>query len=539
VSRGSLEQPKRTDEDSLARIMDATEGLEAAFAYASRFGPVLDLALDEFLSTAQWPERERFRRQLTQHGLGQLNLDEMWRDMPRSPWEQAAPMPDRIVLSLQTLQEMRKARPLLDTCMAIVRRAYELYSSETDDDLKLSSDDPILLSATGGDAGLLLRAIKLLDQHPPSLLGGWSGPGPESTPWGRWLHQTVMPAFGDVTTIKGYLAAQARIIDESRQAYGSGPGSAKVMPSSKPKQLQPSLHDERAPAHPESLSRGATEVTSTKGIFLSHAHADLPLADLLHDTLVLGGVPGQRLFYSSSRATGIPSGEDVRPYLRRTLREAELVIELVSERFLTRPYCLMELGGAWALGTPTYPIVVPPLTRDMAAQQIGNVQMGFLGTESDIGDLFDELHDRLAQDVGISAGTASWNRAIRHFKQRLPETLAAARTSSTAPSSGTLTASDTTAEPSANTVVSLDEITISNVTVTTTRRGKELFGEVTNNDDAEHSAIIKATFYNAQGEIIGTESGVVNQLRPGATKTINIQPIPSHNHYRIEIDTLV
>ena len=80
----------------------------------------------------------------------------------------------------------------------------------------------------------------------------------------------------------------------------------------------------------------------------------------------------------------------------------------------------MELGGAWTLGTPTYPIVVPPLTRGMVAQQIGNVQMGILGTESEIDDLFDELHDRLVKDVDISVEMRSWNRAIRDFKQILP-----------------------------------------------------------------------------------------------------------------------
>jgi hypothetical protein len=55
-------------------------------------------------------------------------------------------------------------------------------------------------------------------------------------------------------------------------------------------------------------------------IFISHASADRKLADLLRDTLVLGGIPRERIFYSSSRATGIPSGTDVRAHLRSDLR---------------------------------------------------------------------------------------------------------------------------------------------------------------------------------------------------------------------------
>ena len=60
-------------------------------------------------------------------------------------------------------------------------------------------------------------------------------------------------------------------------------------------------------------------------IFISHASTDRKLADLLRDTLVLGGIPRERIFYSSARATGIPSGTDVRAHLRSELQQAGLV----------------------------------------------------------------------------------------------------------------------------------------------------------------------------------------------------------------------
>lgn len=162
-----------------------------------------------------------------------------------------------------------------------------------------------------------------------------------------------------------------------------------------------------------------------KRIFMSHAFADKALADLLRDTLLLGGVPEDRVFYSSDRSSGIPSGEDVGSYLRQSLRDAALVIELLSETFLTRPMCLMELGGAWTMGTPTYPIVVPPLLRDQVIKQIGNIQMGVLGTDTEIGEIFDELHYRLSQSLGIQTKVAAWNRAVTSFREQLPSKLAA------------------------------------------------------------------------------------------------------------------
>src|SRR5215470_5940027 len=104
-------------------------------------------------------------------------------------------------------------------------------------------------------------------------------------------------------------------------------------------------------------------MASTGKVFISHATGDRKLADLLRDTLILGGIPGDRIFYSSSRESGIPSGRDVRSHLRTELNDAALVIELISLAFLSRPMCLIELGAAWALGKPTFPIAVPPLER--------------------------------------------------------------------------------------------------------------------------------------------------------------------------------
>jgi hypothetical protein len=80
-------------------------------------------------------------------------------------------------------------------------------------------------------------------------------------------------------------------------------------------------------------------------IFISHASADEPIAGLLQRALILGGVPPQRIFYSSARLTGIPAGRDVSMYLRQSLSEAGLVVEFLSRTFLSRPICLMELHG--------------------------------------------------------------------------------------------------------------------------------------------------------------------------------------------------
>jgi hypothetical protein len=68
--------------------------------------------------------------------------------------------------------------------------------------------------------------------------------------------------------------------------------------------------------------------------------------------------------------------------------------------------------------------------------------------------------------------------------------------------------------------------------VIATTQGKELHAEATNNDAVQHSATVKATFYSASGGIVGTADGVVNQLRPGGTKTFSMHGIPDHARSR-------
>jgi hypothetical protein len=175
------------------------------------------------------------------------------------------------------------------------------------------------------------------------------------------------------------------------------------------------------PAEP--MTRTVSGNTSSGGskmsdlqLFISHAYADRDFAGALKNALLQGGVPTDRIFFSSQRSTGIPAGSDIRQHLRDKLTGSGLVVELLSPKFLERPVCLIEMGAAWALGKSTYPIVVPPLTHTEARAAIGDVLMGQLGSNDEIDDVFAELADRIGDELSIKVRQQNWSEAARGFK---------------------------------------------------------------------------------------------------------------------------
>ncbi len=88
-----------------------------------------------------------------------------------------------------------------------------------------------------------------------------------------------------------------------------------------------------------------------------------------------------------------------------------------------------------------------------------------------------------------------------------------------------------------------EKMTIKNSTVSDKGYGMtQVDGEITNNDSGKHSATLKATFYDADGKILGTASGAVNDVAPGETKTFSLMTNDSISGYKdmkVQVDTLL
>jgi len=469
---------------------------------------LLQMTWDVFSGDAKWPTFAEIDRKL--YRVFDLDARQVAQSLPAEllypPMNLPLPGDQQMRLTIAGAAACQGSEEDQRYFLQIIRYAAEVEKSWTGPPVE-ETEDAVLTAASvrrdvtlpaAGRDSLLARLGQLLAVEP----WGWQVASPDSPDWQFTMSRGVRP-FRGVADLSHYWAIRTQDIALTT----------------------PLGHN---------INGRATMPTADK-LFISHASSDRRLADLLRDTLVLGGIPEERIFYSSARASGIPSGQEVQSYLRTELQDAGLVIELISVTFLARPMCLIELGGAWALEKPTYPVVVPPLERGEATQQVGNVHMGLLGTDAEVDDVFDELHGRLADELDLSTKTTSWNRAVRHFKLHLPVELAAIDSTRvvhaakfTAPAS---------AKPSSNEPGSM--VAIGNYSATAA--GHEVYGEATNNDTIEHTASLKATFYDAEHKIVGTADGLVSQIAPGDTKTFaltSLDGIPKHSLLKVQVDTV-
>ena len=108
--------------------------------------------------------------------------------------------------------------------------------------------------------------------------------------------------------------------------------------------------------------------------------------------------------------------------------------------------------------------------------------------------------------------------------------------------------SDTSTSKSADTTstssssADSEKMTISNSTYSADNGLYQVTGEIKNNDSSQHSATLKATFYDASGKITGTASGAVNEVAPGETKTFTLlstTDVTGYANMKVQVDTLL
>ncbi|MCQ1855992.1 TIR domain-containing protein [Neorhizobium galegae] len=107
-------------------------------------------------------------------------------------------------------------------------------------------------------------------------------------------------------------------------------------------------------------------------IFISHATADQPLAEMVVDLLADAiGVPETSIFCSSVPGHGNPLTYDFNHNMLQQIQNPKLVVLLMTPAYMDSAFCLMELGATWALQLKPLPIVVPPVSFVEVTRTIG------------------------------------------------------------------------------------------------------------------------------------------------------------------------
>ncbi|MFJ9383814.1 TIR domain-containing protein [Peribacillus sp. NPDC101481] len=157
-------------------------------------------------------------------------------------------------------------------------------------------------------------------------------------------------------------------------------------------------------------------------IFLSHAVADKDLVDRFVDFINIAfKIDRSQIYCTSLKGTKrIRTGNNFINDIKEHIEDTEVVLYFLTPNYLKSPFCLSELGAAWALGKRIYPILIPPLDYDEldSTPLKGVTQFIKLKDEESLFDIADDFKEmNILGDIGTGLLRA---KAISFIKD-MPE----------------------------------------------------------------------------------------------------------------------
>ena len=158
---------------------------------------------------------------------------------------------------------------------------------------------------------------------------------------------------------------------------------------------------------------------ASKGLFISHAIKDRPIANALADLLHQFGLNESDIFCSSLEGMGIPEGKKFVDFIHEQIQNPKLVIQLLSSNYFESTFCVAELGACWGMNHQTFPILVPPSDYDDMNATLLGIQAAKLDSKRDLNN----LKDLITKVFGKSLSTARWEIKRDEFLAALPRLL--------------------------------------------------------------------------------------------------------------------
>ncbi|MBN9686117.1 MULTISPECIES: toll/interleukin-1 receptor domain-containing protein [unclassified Corallococcus] len=140
------------------------------------------------------------------------------------------------------------------------------------------------------------------------------------------------------------------------------------------------------------MSTTSPAVSNPEPVFISHSSADRGLVGFFVEQLLVAGIglsPAQ-IFYTSAPSSPIQAGENFNPRIRQAIAGCRIVIALVSPNYYRSPFCMSELGVAWA-AEKLLPILVPPVDFGSLEGVLYGMHCIRVGDKQKIFELYDRF----------------------------------------------------------------------------------------------------------------------------------------------------
>ncbi len=154
-------------------------------------------------------------------------------------------------------------------------------------------------------------------------------------------------------------------------------------------------------------------------IFISHSAEDKILVGPFVDLLQTGmNISIENIFCSSIPSSGIPSGQDFVDYIKNKLKDARVVIPIITRKFFASQFCLCEMGATWISGKRFLPLLVPPLTYGDIKGVLLRTQVTYINEP----DKLDSWVDDFCKAMGMEKlSFARWGEKRDEFLKDLSE----------------------------------------------------------------------------------------------------------------------
>ena len=164
----------------------------------------------------------------------------------------------------------------------------------------------------------------------------------------------------------------------------------------------------------EKNSENISKETMGKGckVFISHSSDDKKLIKCFIEKIMrLGiGLEQDDIAYTSAEEYGAQLGENIPEYIKKNLKEAEVVLLMISDNYKKSEICLNEMGAAWILENKCYSILLPNTNFD----EIGWLKKFEKAVHIDEEGL-DSLYEKICDDLGKKMNIGNWNNQKKEF----------------------------------------------------------------------------------------------------------------------------